>query len=78
VTLTVPAKGVAIGAACNLSTSTCSWTGLTERYDTAIETTLTHSGADLNSNAGGNINMISDWAAGDVNGVHAFAAWGGP
>ncbi len=76
VTLTVPAKGVAVGASYNQSTSTCTWTGLTERYDTAIEGGNMHSGADLNSNAGGSVGMTADWAAGGTDGIHIFASWG--
>jgi hypothetical protein len=76
VTLTVPAKGVAIGVSYHQAAGTASWTGLTGRYDAALESTIEHAGADLNSNAGGNINMISDWSAADTAGAHAFASWG--
>jgi hypothetical protein len=76
VTLTVPAKGVAVGVSYHQTAGTATWTGLTGRYDAVLEAAIEHAGADLNSNAGGNINMISDWNVADTNGAHAFASWG--
>jgi hypothetical protein len=79
VTLTVPAKGVAIGVSmCTSAASSCTWVGLTENYDAIVEAgAVYHSGASLNSNAGGNIAISSTWA-GTVGtfGGHAFASWG--
>lgn len=76
VTLTVPAKGVAVGGSVSAAGVSCTWTGLTERYDGAIETTIIHTGADLNSNAGGDISMNADWFAVPTNPLAAFASWG--
>lgn len=76
VTLTVPAGGVAIGASYHQAAGSVTWTGLTGRYDAVIESTVEQCGGDLNSHAGGNINMISDWSAADAFGIHVFASWG--
>ena len=43
--LFIPSLGIAIGVALDNSTSTHTWTNLTERYETSMETTITHSGA---------------------------------
>lgn len=80
VTLTVPAKGVAIGYAISLGASalTSTASGLTEAFDTAIETTVTHTGGQLNSSAGGNIALTFTWSSNpNVNGCPGiFASWG--
>lgn len=77
VTLTVPAKGVALGVSTSGGGVTvgCTWTGLTERYDQAMETTNFASAADLNSNAGGNIAMSAIWNFTSTNGAVVFASW---
>jgi hypothetical protein len=78
VTLTVPAKGVALGVSTSGGGVTvgCTWTGLTERYDQSMETTNFDSAADLNSNAGGNIAMSAIWNFASTNGGAVFASWG--
>lgn len=77
-TLTVPAKGVALGVSTSGGGVTvgCTWTGLSERYDKAMETTNFDSAADLNSNAGGNIAMSAIWNFASTNGGVVFASWG--
>lgn len=76
VSLTVPAKGVAVGGSTGLGGVGCTWTGLTKRYDRSMETTVIHSGADLNSNAGGSISMNADWSTTPTDPIAAFASWG--
>lgn len=79
--VTVPAKGALVGyTAGNPSGSaTVTWSaGATERFDEVFE--ITHSGADLNSTAGGATTVTADWD-GTANGVgngngSIFAAWG--
>lgn len=77
VTLTVPAKGVAIGGGYGGNGVSASWTGLTENYDTLMEAGNLHSGASLNSSAGGNIAMSCDWSSTpSVQCPVVFASWG--
>jgi hypothetical protein len=80
VTLTVPAKGVAIGYGLGVGGAaiTSTATGLSEDFDAAIESTISHTGGRLNSNAGGNIALTFTWSANmSVNGCPGiFASWG--
>lgn len=77
VTLTVPAKGAAVGLAADHSASTHTWTGITEDYDqSAGEGSFASSGAHVNSAAGGDIAMQADYSAATVLPKTVFAAWG--
>lgn len=76
VSLTVAAKGVAIAGSIGVGGTSCTWTGLTEGYDAVVETTIIHSGASLNSNAGGNISMNADWLAAPTQPLAVFSSWG--
>lgn len=80
VSLTVPAKGVAIGAGLFTGNTTRSWawTGLVEDYDIVFESSVCHSGASLNSNAGGNIAITSTPTGTTIvtNPAIVLAAWG--
>jgi hypothetical protein len=76
-TLVVPAKGAGIAAAFGSGSVTATWAGLVEDYDAAIEAGIQHSGAHLNSNAGGSIAMSCTWSSTpSTNGILAAAAWG--
>lgn len=75
-TLTIAANGGGVG--CGLSvgvTSTATWAGLAEDYDEVVESTITHTGAHLNSVAGGDIAVSCDWTGTPSPGVAAFASW---
>jgi hypothetical protein len=79
VTLTVPAKGVAIGYAISVGASalTSTATGLSEAFDAVVESTIAHTGGQLNSSAGGNIALTFTWSTTpSLNGCPGvFASW---
>lgn len=76
VTLTVPANGVALGYTLSVNGASYTWTGLTEAFDGAVESTVVHSAAGLESEAGGDIAMQADAASTPTDPVTIFAAWG--
>lgn len=47
--LLIPYDGIAVGVGMDQSTSTYTWTNLTERYDETVEGTISHTGSSLNS-----------------------------
>lgn len=73
ITLTTQGGGVAIGGAATLTTTSYTWTNLSERYDAQIESQDTYSGADA-STAGSSLAITADQAA-DTNGVFIAASW---
>jgi hypothetical protein len=76
VTLTVPTNGVVIGYVWANSATTYTWTGLTERFDTAVESTLIHSGASIEYAVGGDLAISADAAGTPTDQCAVFAAWG--
>lgn len=73
----IPANGFAIGCAYNADTATASWTGITERFDEAVEGAGSrHSGAsDTFASAQTNLSLTCDWST-SLNAAGAFASWG--
>lgn len=78
--VTCPAKGIVISVCLGVfaSAQTATWTSpLLETYDASVEGGICHSGASLNSNAGGSITAEITWNNGVTNASPlAVAAWG--
>jgi hypothetical protein len=77
-TLTIPVKGVAVGFVYANNAASFTWTGLTEGYDTAVESTLIHSGAAVEYAAGGDLAVSADAAGTASDQCAVFASWGPP
>ncbi len=76
-TITVPVNGAAIGYVWANNATSYTWTGLTERFDAAVETTLIHSGASATYHAGGDLAISADALGGSVaDRCSIFASWG--
>lgn len=76
VTLTVPAKGVAIAYGGSADGSTATWANITEKFDGSIEATIVHTGASIDSAAGGNLALSCDWSGTSSPRAVVFASWG--
>jgi hypothetical protein len=77
VTLTVPAKGVSVGYGIATGTLTATWTNAGEDFDASVEASIQHTGAHINSAAGGNIVHTLTWSTSPSTLSPAvFASWG--
>ena len=76
-TLTISANGGGVGYGFSVgATATATWGGLTsEDFDEVVEATITHTGAHLNSVAGGDIAAECNWSGAGAPMNVAFASW---
>lgn len=77
VALDCPAGGFIIGVGLTAAASSASWTGITERFDTTLETFVTVTGAsDTFASAQSGLTLLIDFATGSpVESVGVFASW---
>lgn len=74
VTLTIPAGGVAVGSGLSAAASSATWTGMTENFDTTLESFVTVTGASTSTPATGNLTVTIDFAA-STETAGVFATW---
>lgn len=76
-TIDVPSGGVLIAASVNNNGSTNTWTGPTEKYDAALETSTGQSGAsDAYAAAQTGMTVTATYSAGSTQQAMAAASWG--